>query len=161
MALHISGEQLLSGTVQVDTAQGGLSTKSVHGTYSSVQVCTRLPGYHSTPHHHDTEQFTYVTSGSTWMFIEDQGFLARAGDFFRVPKNAVHWSWNLGGEDLVTVQTFAPAMDPDTVGNSVGLFRDGESTEVVSPAPNVTAENADEYRAREREIMGDAYPTDA
>jgi mannose-6-phosphate isomerase-like protein (cupin superfamily) len=161
MALHISAGDLEVGTVQVDTEQGGLSTKSVHGRDSSVQVCSRLPGYHSTPHKHDCEQFTYIVSGRTWMFIEHEGFQAGPGDFFRVPRNAVHWSWNLGGEDLVTVQTFSPAMDPSTVANSVGLFAEGESDEVRDPAPNVTVENAAEYRAGEREIMGAAYPAES
>jgi mannose-6-phosphate isomerase-like protein (cupin superfamily) len=138
--------------------QGGLSTKAVHGRDSSVQVCTRLPGYHSIPHKHDCEQFTYVVSGTTWMFIGHEGFQAGPGDFFRVPRNEVHWSWNLGGEDLVTVQTFSPALDPATVAGSIGLFADGESDEVRDPAPNVTVENADEYLAGERTIMGEAYP---
>jgi quercetin dioxygenase-like cupin family protein len=158
MSLHISASDLRDGTVEVQTEQGGLSTKSVHGRDSSVQVCRRLPGYHSTPHKHDCEQFTYVVSGTTWMFIGREGFQAAPGDFFRVPRNEVHWSWNLGDEDLVTVQTFSPAMDPATVGNSVGLFADGESEEVRDPAPNVTVPDADEYLAGERAIMGDAYP---
>ena len=29
-----------------------------------------------------------------WIFIDEEGFPLKKGDFFRIPRNAVHWSWN-------------------------------------------------------------------
>lgn len=157
MSLHIRSEDIQSGTVAVDTEQGGLSTLTVYGNLGAMTVATREPGYHSIPHRHALEQFTYVVSGECWMFIGDDGFHCKPGDFFRVPFNAVHWSW-VGAEPLVTFQSFAPALDPTTMEGAVGLFAEGEDTTPVGAAANITPDDWERYRAREAELMGDAYP---
>ena len=114
MALHVRSNEMQDGSIVVDADQGGLSTRSVYGNQVSMTVATREPGYHSIPHYHAIEQLTYVVSGETWMFIGNHGFIARHGDFFRVPSGEVHWSWNTGGQPLVTFQCFAPVLDPET-----------------------------------------------
>lgn len=157
MALHIPSEQITEGTIEVDTDQGGLSTRSVYGNEVSMTVATRAPGYHSIPHRHATEQLTYVDSGETWMFIGEQGFVARKGDFFRVPANEVHWSWNTGDQPLITFQCFSPVLDPATNDGSVGLFDEHETPAVRDPAANVTPQDAARYQAIEQRVMGDAY----
>jgi quercetin dioxygenase-like cupin family protein len=161
MGLHIRNEDIRDGSIVVDTDQGGLSTRSVYGNEVSMTVATRAPGYHSVPHFHAIEQLTYVAGGQTWMFIGEQGFVARQGDFFRVPAGEVHWSWNTGDEPLITFQCFSPVLDPATNDGSVGLFADGETPAVRNPGRNITPEDADRYRALEREIMGDAHPAAA
>jgi quercetin dioxygenase-like cupin family protein len=155
MALNIPADEIQDGTIEVDTAEGGLSTRAVYGNEVSMVVATRAPGYHSVPHRHHIEQLTYVASGETWMFIGEDGFIARQGDFFRVPSNEVHWSWNTGGEPLVTFQCFSPVLDPSTNDGSVGLFADGETPEVRNPGANVTPDDAGRYRDLEPGIMGD------
>jgi quercetin dioxygenase-like cupin family protein len=157
MSLHIKSEQIEAGTVEVDAQQGGLSTKSIYGNDSSMTVATREPGYHSIPHRHDLEQLTYVVSGETWMFIGEDGFIATVGDFFRVPRNEVHWSWNTGSGNLVTFQSFAPALDPATNVGALGLFAPGEDETAKAAARNITPPDADRYVALEPQIMGDDY----
>jgi quercetin dioxygenase-like cupin family protein len=151
MGLHMRSEEMTDGSIVVDTAEAGLSTRSVFGNQLSMTVATREPGYHSIPHYHAIEQLTYVVSGMTWMFIGQSGFIARQGDFFRVPSGEVHWSWNTGGEPLVTFQCFSPVLDPATNAGSVGLFADGETPDVRDPGRNI-------YRALEPQIMGDDHP---
>ena len=65
-----------------------------YGNDSSIMIATRPPGFHSKPHYHDSEQLNYVADGEMWIFIDKEGFPLKKGDFFRIPRNAVHWSWN-------------------------------------------------------------------
>jgi quercetin dioxygenase-like cupin family protein len=161
MALHVRNEEMTDGSIVVDADQGGLSTRSVYGNQVSMTVATREPGYHSIPHYHAIEQLTYVVSGQTWMFIGEHGFVARPGDFFRVPSGEVHWSWNTGDEPLVTFQCFAPILDPETNDGAVGLYDDGETPDIKDPGRNITPEDAAHHQELERRAMGDEYPAGA
>jgi uncharacterized RmlC-like cupin family protein len=64
MGLHMRSEEMTDGSIVVDTAEAGLSTRSVFGNQLSMTVATREPGYHSIPHYHEIEQLTYVVSCS-------------------------------------------------------------------------------------------------
>ncbi len=56
-----------------------------YGNECSLMWATRAPGYHTTPHAHEAEQINYVLEGEIWFFVEEHGFLCKAGDFQRIP----------------------------------------------------------------------------
>lgn len=74
-------------------------TTFVSGKHVNLMVAHRPGGYHSRPHAHDAEQLNYV----------------RQGDFFRVPRGAVHWMWNRTNRTLVLIEAHAPRL-PDGAG---------------------------------------------
>ncbi len=81
---------------------------------------------------HDTEQLDYMAAGEMWVFIEDSGFLAKAGDFFRVPSNAIHWTWNGSSQPCTIVESHAPGLqnDPKLVNGAMPLLKEGELSAV-------------------------------
>lgn len=116
---------------------GSVGAQIVYGEDSSVMVATRAPGYHSTPHSHDAEQMNYVLQGELFIFIEDDGFLARKGDMFRIPRNAVHWSWVQGKTPCTLLEVHTPPLigKPVKVSQTVGLFARGEGKDRVVKVP--------------------------
>src|SRR5579864_8797116 len=72
-------------------AGGSIGARIAYGCESSVMVAVRQPQYHSKPHRHDAEQLNVVLEGELFVFVGVDGFLARKGDVFRIPRNAVHW----------------------------------------------------------------------
>jgi quercetin dioxygenase-like cupin family protein len=118
-------------TVLVSAAHlsvGSIGAKIVYGREASMIVATRQPGYHSQPHVHDAEQFNYVLAGELYVFIDYDGFLVKEGDLFRVPRNAVHWSWVQGGKPCVLLEMHAPPLigDPGVMDTAVALMDDAE-----------------------------------
>jgi quercetin dioxygenase-like cupin family protein len=107
---------------------GSIGAKIVHGKDASMIVATREPGYHSKPHLHDAEQLNYVLAGELYVFIDRDGFLAKEGDLFRVPRNAVHWSWVQGNKPCVLLEMHAPPLigDPGVVDTAVALMDGAE-----------------------------------
>jgi quercetin dioxygenase-like cupin family protein len=103
---------------------GSVSAQIAYGTDMSLLVATRQPGYHSKPHAHDAEQLNYVLEGELYVFIEDDGFLATKGDVFRIPRNAVHWSWIQGSSPCVLLEAHAPPLigDPGVTKTAVALM---------------------------------------
>jgi quercetin dioxygenase-like cupin family protein len=103
---------------------GSIGAKIVYGTDASMIVATRQPGYHSKPHLHDAEQLNYVMAGELYVFIEHDGFLVKEGDLFRVPRNAVHWSWVQGAKPCVLLEMHAPPLigDPGVADTAVALM---------------------------------------
>jgi quercetin dioxygenase-like cupin family protein len=89
---------------------GAITAKIAYGTDSSVIVATREPGYHSKPHRHDAEQMNYVLAGELIVFIDDTAIAVREGDIFRVPRNALHWSWVRGDRPCVLIEFHAPPL---------------------------------------------------
>jgi gentisate 1,2-dioxygenase len=91
-------------------------------------VATRQPQYHSKPHRHDSEQLNYVLQGELYVFVDDDGFVAREGDVFRIPRNAVHWSWVQGTKPCVLLEMHAPPLigDPGVTETAVALLSDAE-----------------------------------
>jgi quercetin dioxygenase-like cupin family protein len=61
------------------------------GTYlEAVEEFTLSPGVRAEPHYHDTHEFFYILEGSAVLQIENEARVCRAGDFIRIPRNAVH-----------------------------------------------------------------------
>ena len=61
------------------------------GTYlEAVEEFTLAPGIRAEPHYHDTHEFFYILEGSVVVQIENEARVCRAGDFIRIPRNAVH-----------------------------------------------------------------------
>jgi quercetin dioxygenase-like cupin family protein len=116
---------------------GRIASKVAYGQESSVIVATRFPGYHSIPHVHDAEQLNYVLEGELYIFVGEDGFLARTGDFFRVPRNAVHWSRVHGDVPCTLVELHTPPLtgDPGVKDTATALLLDTEDAAVVRHVP--------------------------
>ena len=112
---------------------GSVGAKIAYGADVSLMVATRQPGYHSRPHVHDSEQLNYVLAGELYVFIDETGFLVKQGDIFRVPRNAVHWSWVQGTVPCVLLETHAPPLiaDPGVMDTAVALMTAAEKGAVI------------------------------
>jgi mannose-6-phosphate isomerase-like protein (cupin superfamily) len=108
---------------------GSIGAQIAFGRESSIMVATRQPHYHSRPHAHDSEQLNYVLEGELYVFVDEDGFLARKGDVFRIPRNAVHWSWVQGTTPCVLLETHTPPLigDPGVTNTARALIADHES----------------------------------
>ena len=93
---------------------GSIGAQIVYGQDMSLMIATRQPGYHSRPHRHDAEQLNFVLEGELRVFVGDSAFLARKGDLFRIPRNAVHWSRVQGQGPCVLLEAHAPPLIGDT-----------------------------------------------
>jgi mannose-6-phosphate isomerase-like protein (cupin superfamily) len=115
-------------------SSGSIGARIAYGTDMSLLIAERQPGYHSKPHLHDAEQLNYVLAGELWVFVEDTGFHARQGDVFRIPRNAMHWSWVQGDVPCVLLETHAPALigDPGVKDTAHALLSDDERREAVA-----------------------------
>ena len=104
-------------------AGGTIGAQIAYGLESSLMVAVRQPQYHSRPHRHDAEQLNYVLEGELYVFVDDNGFLARKGDVFRIPRNAIHWSWVQGETPCVLLETHTPPLvgDPGVLDSAVAL----------------------------------------
>ena len=132
MGLHAKAHEVGEGANVLQVRGGSMSTKMVFGNDCNMMVAVRGPGYHSNPHKHDAEQINYVVDGEVWVFLEDQAFLIKKGDFCRIPKNALHWAWNKSDQDCTIVEVHAPACDPFVRKNALGLFDDKEKPDLSS-----------------------------
>lgn len=151
MGIHVRATDVGDGANVLQPTSGGMVTKAVYGADCSIMIATRDGGYHSRPHRHRSEQVNYVTDGEVWAFIEDQAFHARAGDFFRIPANAVHWAWNRSGAPVSMFEAFSPVLDPFTRKNAVSLLADGEESALVRYHETERLDAADEARYLEME----------
>ncbi len=113
--------------------QGRIVSKVAYGLESSLIVATRFPGYHSIPHTHDAEQLNLVLEGELYIFVQDDGFLVGAGDFFRIPRNAVHWSWVQGDGPCTLVELHTPPLtgDPGVTDTASALLLASEDRKAV------------------------------
>src|SRR5579872_4669921 len=143
MALYVKSSDVPDAGNALAQRGPEMSTKLVHGNDCNMMLATRPPGYHSNPHKHDSEQLNYVVSGDIWVFVDDQAFHVEAGDFYRVPRNAVHWGWVRSDQPCTILEVHAPALDPSTRKNIVGLYDKGETPAVVNPAASIKC--GDEY----------------
>jgi quercetin dioxygenase-like cupin family protein len=112
-------------------AGGSIGAQVAYGVNSSIMVATRQPQYHSKPHFHDSEQLNYVLEGELFVFVDDHGFLAKKGDLFRIPRNAIHWCWVQGSVPCVLLETHIPPLigDPGVSDTAVALIGSHESRE--------------------------------
>jgi mannose-6-phosphate isomerase-like protein (cupin superfamily) len=154
MPLHAKGADVKEGENVLQIRGGSMSTKMIYGNDCNLMVATRGAGYHSNPHRHDCEQLNYVMAGEVWVFVDDDAFLMKAGDFSRIPRNALHWAWNRGTEDCVLLEVHAPACDPLVRKNALGLYAEGEKPDLSTAVATIrTGDNPD---AAERKVFGDA-----
>lgn len=136
---------------------GSIVSRIIYGTEGNLMVATREGGYHSTPHRHDSEQLNYVASGEIWIFIEDDGFLAKERDFFRIPRNAVHWSWIRSQKPCTLIETHIPPMtgDPANAKAAVGLFAPGEDLSVIRHISTEFVDRPDMAEVEQRVIAAE------
>jgi mannose-6-phosphate isomerase-like protein (cupin superfamily) len=133
---------------------GSIGAHIAYGCETSLMIATRQPQYHSNPHAHDSEQLNYVLEGELFVFIEDGGFLVKKGDIFRVPRNAIHWSWVQGTAPCVLLETHTPPLigDPGVIDTAVALIRENESREGIDAIPSQWPADFDQA-AVERKVM--------
>lgn len=151
MALKIGSQELQDGTNALKTFAGAMSTKVVHGNECSIVIATREAGYHSRPHYHESEQLNYVLDGEMWVFIEEDGFLAHAGDFFRVPANAVHWAYNRSDEPVTSFQVHSPPLEPQREA-AHGLYAESEAPAPRGSSRNIAVDDEKYVRAEEQAL---------
>jgi quercetin dioxygenase-like cupin family protein len=112
-------------------------SRKAYGNECSLMIASRAPGYHTTPHVHESEQLNYVQEGEIWFFVEDQGFHCKQGDFQRIPANKVHWAWNRSDKDAVVVEAHAPGLVGEKAANgAVPLFDENEPLQLRNPGIN-------------------------
>jgi quercetin dioxygenase-like cupin family protein len=153
MPVHVKAHEVLEGENVLQVRGGSMSTKMVYGNDCNMMLATRAPGYHSNPHRHDCEQINYVLEGEVWVFLENEAFLMKKGDFSRIPRNALHWAWNRGDTDCVLIEVHAPACDPLIRKNAVGLYAEGETPDLSSAVQ--TLRTGDSPSELEKRIFGD------
>lgn len=155
MPLKIGSHELPDGTNALKTLAGAMSTKVVHGDECSIVIAKREAGYHSQPHYHESEQLNYVLDGEMWVFVEEEGFIAHAGDFFRVPARAVHWAFNASADPVTTFQVHAPPLEPEREACQ-GLYAEGERPAPRGDSRNIRVDDDTRYRAAEERILIEA-----
>lgn len=140
MALLARADEVPDATVAMKTfGDGGLSTKQVFGTSVSLMLARRTAGYHSKPHIHNCEQLNYLLEGEMWIFVEDDAFRLRQGDFLRVPTLKVHWAWNRSDEDCVLIEAHSPGLDLLPRDKTVDLLDPKEPNEEIIRVPQLWA----------------------
>ena len=122
-----------------ESAGEKLSTKAVFGRSLGLFIAERAPDYHSEPHVHACEQLNYVDEGEIWIFVEDEAYHLREGDFLRVPALAVHWAWNRGEESCRLFEAHDPAL-AEGVEGAVSLLGTDEGPPAL--ARNIRADDS-------------------
>lgn len=133
---------------------GSIGAQIAYGRESSLMIATRQPQYHSKPHRHDAEQLNYVLQGELYVFVDDDGFLAREGDIFRIPRNALHWSWVQGDKPCTLLETHTPPLigDPGVTDTAVALIAETESRDGIAAVESQWPESFDQI-AIERKVV--------
>ena len=155
MPLHCKAENIPNRQVvrTGEQGEGSMIVKRAYGTECSLMHAVRAPGYHTTPHAHAAEQINHVLQGEIWFFVENDGFLCKAGDFHRVPSNKIHWAWNRSDTDAVVVEAHAPALVAGKLQQtSIGLFDEAESPQMRTPSENNFVPY--DWQSVERKIFG-------
>lgn len=140
MGLFVRADDVPAGQVQVEQAAdaaGGLSTKQVVGTASSMMIARRTAGYHSKPHVHDCEQLNYMLDGELSIFVDKNVYHLKKGDFLRIPPNVVHWSWNRSEKHCELFECHAPALDLLPRDQSIQLLNEEEDINEIKWVPNI------------------------
>jgi quercetin dioxygenase-like cupin family protein len=136
-------------------AGGSIGAQIAYGLESSMMVAVRQPQYHSRPHSHDAEQLNYVIQGELYVFVDDSGFLAKEGDIFRIPRNAVHWSWVQGTVPCVLLEAYTPPLigDEGVTDTAVALLGPAETAAGITQVPSIWSHGVDQA-AVERTVAG-------
>lgn len=139
MALYVDSDRVPERRVVRSEEQGvgAMVVRKAYGNEASLMIAARLPGYHTRPHLHESEQINYVLEGEIWFFVEDKGFLCQKGDFQRIPANKIHWAWNRSDADALVAEAHAPALIGGSGGEgAVPLFDEGEAPQIRGPGVN-------------------------
>ena len=139
MPLHVKSADVpeRKGVRTGAEGQGSMVSVKGYGNECSLMIASRAPGYHTTPHIHESEQLNYIQEGEIWFFVEAQGFHCKKGDFQRIPGNKVHWAWNRSDKDAVVIEAHAPGLVGLKAANgAVALFDAGETPQVRKPGIN-------------------------
>ncbi|MBI2229792.1 MAG: cupin domain-containing protein [Deltaproteobacteria bacterium] len=155
MSLHVKAKDVPERKV-VRTGmegEGAMVVRRGYGNECSLMHAVRAPGYHTTPHAHEAEQINYVLEGEIWFFVEERGFLCKAGDYHRIPAHKIHWAWNRSHADAVVVEAHAPALVAGKLQQtSIGLFDEGEKPQMRPPSENNFVPY--DWQSVERNIFG-------
>ncbi|MFH1560191.1 MAG: cupin domain-containing protein [Chloroflexota bacterium] len=105
---------------------GKVEVRGVYGTECSLATVVWPAGYHSQPYVHDAEALIHILEGEVWFFIEDKGFKCQAGDFQRIPRNAIHWEWNPSDKPVrACVEYSPPVLELETIWLKGGITPEG------------------------------------
>jgi len=139
MGLHVKASDvpwLAPKNTEVLTEELGIELAMVYGEKFDVMIARRQPGYHSTPHRHESEQVNYCIKGKMWSYIDDDVVLIEEGDFRRIPAWSTHWAWNRFDEECVMLEVHAPMSHIERhVPFAIGLFADGEEPRIEHAKP--------------------------
>lgn len=151
MPIHVPSNEVPVEDARLEDGSQ-FTTLTVYGNESSLMIATRPAGYHSSPHTHDCEQLNWLQSGEMWIFVEQEAYLMRSGDFLRVPAGAVHWAWNRSESSCTLIEVHAPGIQHDSsvAGFAVGLFGDGEDPRPTGRPINRPAPGFDQAAAERR-----------
>ncbi len=154
MPVHVKAHEVLDGENVLQVRGGSMSTKMVYGNDCNMMLATRAPGYHSNPHRHDCEQINYVLEGEVWVFLENDAFLMKKGDFSRIPRNALHWAWNRGDKDCVLIEVHAPGLRPAEPQECRRALRRGRDARTFRARSRLSMHRRQPHRAREADLRG-------
>jgi quercetin dioxygenase-like cupin family protein len=134
--LHVPAAGVLDSEHFQMAAAGRLTSKFVYGLDSNLMKAKRVGGYHSKPHVHDCEQLNLLMEGELWVFLEDQAFFMKPGDFLRIPRGRHHWAWNTGKGECLLLENHSPVLNPAAKPNAKPLLTDAESSRLGYIAVN-------------------------
>ena len=121
-----SGLYVAAESLPLVKGRGQAELRGVYGTESSLSTVAWPAGHHSSPYVHDAEALIHFLDGEIWFFIEDKGFKCEAGDFLRVPRNAIHWEWNASNHPVrALVEYSPPVLDVETLRLQGGTTPEG------------------------------------
>ncbi|MFC2105918.1 cupin domain-containing protein [Candidatus Bipolaricaulota bacterium] len=152
-ALIIAARDVPTGMNAVPRG-GSVHTKIVYGLDTSLTFATRVDNYHSSPHLHYCEQLNYVIEGEVTFFIEDEGFTATRGDFFRIPTGKVHWFWCRKPGATKLVSTYAPPLVKGRE-KAIALLTSEEDPSGIGAVDNESVEYGEAVADVERRVCGE------
>src|SRR5574341_1011545 len=73
MSLHVNAKDVPERKVDRTGVEGedAMFVRRGYGNECSLMHAVRAPGYHTTPHVHESEQINYVLEGEIWFFVEE------------------------------------------------------------------------------------------
>ena len=148
--LFVRGRDLADSVHLTSAMTGRLSSKFVYGNSSNLVLAKRAGKYHSPPHLHDCDQLNYLIEGELWIYLENEAYYLRPGDFMRVPRMSPHWAWNPSDKDCVLLEAHSPVNDPSNKPHAHSLF-EGNDKAAVKVAMNLWL--PEEMAEREEHLM--------
>jgi quercetin dioxygenase-like cupin family protein len=95
---------------KVELADGMMKRSAFRGDDSLTVFNTVEPGMKRTePHSHPFDQLVLIVKGTLILDIDGRTMECGPGSIVRVPANAMHTGWPVGGEPVLNIDVFAPA----------------------------------------------------